>query len=316
MSHLALTSSERGIVVFKLFPSLSYARRMQLSFLLISVGLLFQWLSGTILIGAIMILAGNLFLLVSGYDNLVEYGRFEPSAEWQKVDRNKLEEVKGLQKRIRRWDTSALDITNVLGFVVFAIVIVMLMNWIGNSTGLTRALGIDAAILLVPHWLTGTRRILLLPQLLVKVKTIDALLKKLDPTRFNDSVEIMMLLRGQGKQNIPDDVKFKVTTVSPDKDFLGLYGQVVINSVQGNSYPYFYVVLVARKGFGLRKSYDSLKLPTDIIKEFKSQDEVDVIVIRQFTTSTSGYHTDEERQRDIFLQGLSLMREIAPGPPA
>jgi hypothetical protein len=54
-------------------------------------------------------------------------------------------------------------------------------------------------------------------------------------------IRFLMALRGEQAQ-IPKDVKFRVEPAGGMEGFLGLYGQVVLNEVQGRSYPYFYVV--------------------------------------------------------------------------
>jgi hypothetical protein len=97
---------------------------------------------------------------------------------------------------------------------------------------------------------------------------------------------------------------------SQHKDFLGLYAQVVVNEVNGTSYPYLYVVLVAKKGYGLRNAFDKYSPGSGMIKEFRDQSEVEVIVIRQETTPRSGYFTDRRAGSRIFLDGLSFSKVV------
>jgi hypothetical protein len=123
-------------------------------------------------------------------------------------------------------------------------------------------------------------------------------------------VEYFMLLKGTDEQKVPEDVKFRINIHNQLPDFLGLYGQIVINRVGDKKYPYFYVVLVAKKGYGLKTAFTSYHPPSGIIKEFKVEDDVEVLVIRQKTTRTSGYHTKGRTIRQIFLEGLN-MAEIA-----
>jgi len=49
----------------------------------------------------------------------------------------------------------------------------------------------------------------------------------------------------------------------------------------------------------------------DIDKEFEVQDEVEVVVVRQHTTKTSGYHTNPEAAAFVFNEGFNLAREAA-----
>ncbi len=105
------------------------------------------------------------------------------------------------------------------------------------------------------------------------------------------------------------DVPFCILSITTHLS-LGLYGQVVINAVQGKSYPYFYVVLVAENGSKLKRLYLHYTPPSGIISVFKSQAKVDVFIVRQKTSKTSGYHTKPDRIQRIFGEGLDLMRHL------
>lgn len=306
---------ERGIVVFWLAPSLPYGTRIVAGLALVAVGIAGQVLSGGILPGVTLLAVGNLLLLVRGYDNRVDLGAFDPAVEWQRVELDRLGELAELDRKIRRWDRNVLDISNPLGAIAFVAVAGVLAWIIVAFPGDVRLLAVDGTVLLLPHWLTGIRRILLKPKLLVRVETIQRVLQAARHRLSRHHVQLLMLLRG-GDVQIPDDVKFKVDPTEGDDDFLGLYGQVVINEVQGTSYPYFYVVLVARAGFGLRSAFERYRAPREVTKEFKVQDRVEVMVIRQRTTKTSGYHTKPAAASRILLEGLDVAERVAAGVPA
>ena len=69
MSRLSLSNDERGILVFKFWPNLGYRRLMQISFGLMTLGFVVQWLTGLAFPGVLVLLAGNVLLLVTGYHN-------------------------------------------------------------------------------------------------------------------------------------------------------------------------------------------------------------------------------------------------------
>ncbi|MCP3983500.1 MAG: hypothetical protein GY723_03880 [bacterium] len=301
---------DRAIVVFHVWPSLPHQKRLMLSFGLIAVGLAIQLATVELFPGIVPIALGSLLLLVRGYNNLVDRGAFDPETEWEPVDSKRLADLRGLHRKIRQWDVSALDISNVLGAVVFVLTAGALGAIAWFTRGPTQILVIDAMILLLPHWLTGMRGVLVLPRLMVKVDTIHDLLARSERQLAGDRVQVLMQLKGRETQ-IPEDVKFKVELADRHEDLLGIYGQVVINEVQGRSYPYFYVVVVTRKGFGLRNVGARYPAPEGITIETELQDEVEVLVIRQTTTKKSGYHTDQEQAERIFDVGLSLAREHA-----
>jgi hypothetical protein len=284
--------------------------RFALSFLLVIIGLAIQVYTESFLYGVVPIVLGNLLLLVRGYDNRVDVKHFSPGAAWEKVERSKLDDVVALDKNIRRWDRSIIDVTNYLGAFIFLVVAVALGAAAFFLTGIGRIVALDALILFLPHWVTGVRSILRLPEVVVRAEALTKVLNGGAELVKDDKVEIMMLLKGKDVQ-VPDDIKFRITYPGQDPDFLGLYGQVVINSVQGKSYPYFYVVMVARKGYGLDTAYKELRESGNMTKSYDTEDEVEFIVLRQMTTRTSGYHTKPADALQIFTAGYLFAGRLA-----
>jgi len=305
-------AADRSIVVFKVWPSLDYRRRLFFAFALVVAGLAVQLASESFFWGAPLILLGNLFLLVSGYDNRVDFGKYDPAAEWVRVEPDRLADLKKMDKEIRRWDLSALDVTNVLGLALFIIATASLVILAILLPPIWRILVLDAALLLLPHWLTGTRSVLRTPKLLLKVELLQRLFERMGEELGRHRLTVLMLVQGE-ETRVPSDVKFRVEPTNKPDDFLGMYGQVVLNEVQGRSYPYFYVVLVAKKGLGLELVYRDYRPPGGVTKEFKPQGEVEVLVLRQTTTKKSGYHTKPGTVESLLHEGLHLMgRAIGP----
>jgi hypothetical protein len=132
-----------------------------------------------------------------------------------------------------------------------------------------------------------------------------------EPQLQAHKIEYFLLLKGKDTQ-VPTDVKFKVNIANQHKDFLGYYGQVTLNYIQSTAYPYFYVVMVARKDFGLQEIYNSYRHSGKIVKEFKKQKDVEVLVIRQNTkVGAKGYYTNKNQVQYIFLEGLKLVEKAA-----
>lgn len=309
-----LSSADRGVVVFLFWQSLSYGKRLALAFGLILASFVIQAVTGSFLAGALPILAGNLLLLVKGYNNRVDFGRYDAAAQWETAEIAKLDELEALDKRIRKWDSSLLDVSDLKGGCLFAAVLLGLGFVAVVTRGMTRVLVLDAMVLMLPHWITGIRSTLVLPRLLVKVKTTRELLRDVNVSRQmgDDRVDLMVLLKGKEKR-LPDDIKLRVKLKGQHRDFLGLYAQVVVNEVNGTSYPYLYSVLIARRGYGLQSAFDRYQPGPGLMKELKDQDEVQVLVIRQKTTARSGYSTNHQAACRIFLDGLSLARAVGLG---
>lgn len=310
--------NSRDVVIFHVWQSLNYVPRLLLSLGLIVVGLLLQaagiavGLPGLIalILGLPPLLTGNLFLLVKGYDNRVDLKSFDPTATWETVKREKLTELKELDRKIARWDRSMMDITSGMGILALLFVMGITFWVVLLAPTPLRLLAVDMTLLAIPHWFTGTRRILRLPKLQIKIETVEQLLAAAAPLLGDKKVEILMLLKGKEKR-IPEDIKFRLSFKEQDPDFLGLYGQVVTNDVQGKSFPYFYVVIVAKKGYGLDAVFAGYQPSQGVIKELGGEGEVEFIVIRQFTTTTSGYFTKPETSLLIMTEGVSLAARVA-----
>ena len=306
-------SNARDAVVFWLWRDMAYGRRMLIAFGLIILGFLLQWYSGEIFSGVIPLAAGNALLLVRGYDNRVEFAGFDPSSQWQKVERDRLSQLKDFDRKIRRWDRSFIDISNGLGLATFLLLCLALFGLyvvfdLHYAYRNLRVIPVDMAILFLPHWFTGTRRILRLPGMLVKAEVLEKALDEVKPEAQGLRTEVLMLLKG--KARLPEDIKVKIEPPDAPEEFLGLYGQVVINNVQGKSYPYFYVVLVARPGLDLKRFKGRVRPPKNLMAEYRRQDGVEVLVLRQRTTKRSGYHTSGETVRELLSFGLEQMRRL------
>lgn len=317
MAKVFLDSAEQGIVVFKIWKSLAYKKRILLSSLLIIIGLIIQLMTKTLLPGVVMVFIGNLFLLPSGYDNRIKIGRYNPKAAWENVGKSKLDEFLKLDKQIAKWDRSSMDISNPLGFFTFLIlaavlVILFLIALFEEDTAL-KIISVNGAVLLIPFWVTGVRSKYRILKVVQKINLIVKLLSKEEcrAKLKSHDVDYYFLMGGKEEAKAPVDVKFRVNIENRHEDFLGLYGQIVLNYVQSTSYPYFYMVMVAKQGFGLEHFYKSYTPPHPVIKEYKVQSDVEVLVIRQRTTKTSGYNTKDKQVLKIFLEGIQLAEQAA-----
>lgn len=113
-------------------------------------------------------------------------------------------------------------------------------------------------------------------------------------------------MSGQGDKPIPVDVRLTVSVPDAPPEFLGLQIQVVLNHVQGTPYPYLYAVVVAKENEGLLPVFGRIQPPKGVIHERKTQEDVDVAIIRQHTTRTSGYHTKPAKSAKIIANAVEV----------
>ena len=144
---------------------------------------------------------------------------------------------------------------------------------------------------------------------IVKRMLESPLIKKYPETQTIPYLEV-----GESKKgSFPNDARLMVRFKDAPKDFIGLQGQISINSVKGRPYPYFYVVLIAKHSFDIMKRFGKQSFDK-LVVERKKTSEVDVIVIRQRTTKTSGYHTNTKVQDYTLETGLKVVRALLKKP--
>lgn len=312
---LFLSKSEQDVVVFHVLKSLNYRIRLAISLTLILGGLVIQYLMYDVIPGIFIVFLGNLLLLVKGYNNRVKFGKYTPYVKWEKVSYDRIEELEELNKKVKKWDRSAIDITSGWGFFIFLILAIVIALFFVQTQYYQKSYGILAAnmlVLLIPYWITGAKKILTRPTLIQKIKLIKMIVRSYGKYLKEHKVEYHILLRGKEEKDgvLPEDIKFRVVLKDQHPELLGLYGQISTNDVSGTKYPYFYVVIVAKEGFNIAEKTRDYNPPTPLIKEYTKQDNVEVFIIRQFTTKTSGYHTKNKVVSSIFAEGLRQILEL------
>ena len=308
----------RGEIHFIFAKSLPYNRRLAIILGLLVVGFLLQALvphGFSVLMGAVLLLAATLLSVVAGFSNVPD--EMTGAKEWRGATQEQFQQVLRIARKSRQWDQSSLDITCATGGTVFVAVLVVsslivMVLWGNKQEWLAITLALDAGVLLLPHWVTGVRRILTNDPLTVKIELLRSIVDLWERDRREDeTVHPQMQVRRCPRGEMPCDAKLVFRFAGLGEGFLGLQVQVVLNRVQGSDYPYLYCVLVARPSLGM---LDRLECqPTgSIVTEGnrKEADNVDVLVVRQKTTKTSGYHTNTAACRDIFLFALSLCRQL------
>jgi len=116
-----------------------------------------------------------------------------------------------------------------------------------------------------------------------------------------------------GPEKVPYDLQVKANWSGAPKELYGVQFQVSQNSVQGTSYPYFYAVIVAAKGFHLKQKLRGLLLPKPDVTEYSSEDDVEIVVLRQDPDAKPlGYLTHENDQRRLTVGALKTFDLLRP----
>lgn len=309
---------KQSSVRFYVFKSLSYNTRMLLYLLLIAAGFLFQILMLKVWPGAVFLICATILNLVRGYDSRVRLKGFHTDSNWTQVDMERIHQIEELDSKITKWDKDILDISNGRGsfmFVFTVIVLIITASLFGSLPAYSTAVTIiitDAIILVLPLWFNGIRRILKQGNLGIKVDIISKMEKSFQTIKKagENFKPALMLSRDKNGKSVPKDARFTITFDNMPVDFYGIQAQVNLNLVQGASYPYFYCVIAAKTGFGLGKYKSQIPTCKNIDINFESDSTAEVIVIRQYTTNTSGYHTkinDCSRIMDTALKAARII---------
>ena len=316
----------RHLLQFYVAPRLTYGGRTLAALGPIALGLALQfllpWSDPRLGLNFTLplLFAGNLFLLVRGYD--LKPGGLRGSGEWERSSREAFRGVLDLDRQVARWDQTLVDITCVGGAFFFLLLggltfgAVVILGAIGGAEGEGWAIVLagDAAVLLIPHFVTGTRRGWRPTALRERIESLEIVMKVLEAFHFPAcQIQPMLYVAGTNERKTPSDARVFIRFPDASESFLGLQFQVSINEVKGTKFPYLYAVIVAKPEFGLMSHRATIERHcAKLLVEPGDESDVDVVVIRRKTTKTSGYHTNATMVRRIARSAWSAISEILP----
>lgn len=311
-TQLIRAESAEPVIKFLLLPKLAYRPRLALVAGLVLLALVLQILFLSAWAGFPLLVPAVLLGWIRGYDNRLDFRSYHHAGEWERTEIDRIRQVLDQDRRMKKWDESILDASSVMGCITLAAMAVILgggtILLLEFSPPVAGIVAMDGLTLLGLNWFNGMRSIHRKPDLVLKAEHVDKLLRALPAATFKRGEFLaQMLLKGEGEQQIPEDFKLLVEFKDSPPGFFGVQGQVVVNRVQGAGYPYFYACIVARDEL---KLLDVLgrkpKLPNGVILEQQRKEGVQVIVIRQYTTSTSGYHTQVGTSVSILITAFEI----------
>lgn len=309
---------KQDIIRFHLFTKLPYTTRMVLFLSLVAAGFITQILMLQVFPGAILLMLAVLLTLVRGYKSKIDTTGLRANSNWAQVKMEKLQEVDEFNVKLAKWDKDGLDISNGIGFLFFVLVgfglllASLLLRFLDVSGAVRRIFLMDAIILILPIWFNGLRQISKQDLLCMKtslVRNMEGFFQTIrkDGEQFRPA---LLLTRDKTGKSVPTDCRFTVSIDGMPSDLYGIQAQINLNDVQGTFYPYFYCVIAAKRGFGLAKFAQMVPVPKSIIINHEVDAEAEVIVIRQYTTKTSGYHTKINSCKSILERALTTLRLI------
>jgi hypothetical protein len=215
------------------------------------------------------------------------------------------------------WDRSTLDISNLLGGLVFGLTaVVALLFWAGTSLifgheAMTRLLWIVVALVL-PLFFNGMRRTWKPANLLLRGETLKVARNAVLTRRKGGWIADSVLGMKQGsKGRYPTDARLMIRPVlaegEADDGFIGVQVQVALNTVQGKVYPYLYAVVLAKKSFRMPIP------PATYVVEPGESDDVRFLVVRQAADRKGGWYTPPGVVQTLVDDALDMAEALRGG---
>ncbi len=311
---VAAAEAKEPVLQFAAGKSLPYRRRLAWTAGLVAAGFVVQVAFMDVLWGLPFLVAALVLGWVKGFDTRLDRRAYSADATWERVPFERVEEVLRLDREMTRWDASALDITSGAGVILWVLLSGAIL---GASFWATQAfdeaagwiVGVDGALLLLVQWFSGMRTVDRRADLVLRASTLaDVVARGLERIQEVGEVGAQMQMQGTGKDRVPVDVRMTISNPKAGPHFLGVQGQVVLNRVQGTPYPYFYAVVVSRPGKGLLAAAEQALPAPNVLVEAKRQGDVEIAVVRQETSKTSGYHTDPAAALRVLSTALDLTK--------
>jgi len=284
--------------------------RTTVSVILIATGFVLQWSTRNILAGMPFII---MCVLLNFVKSVTVKKVVAKDFQWREVTPDRIEEVLARCRAVKKFRSKNLGCFVVLLFLLFfaAGFVFPLLKEIALPFTIIATI-VNAVILFSGLIISGRKSAWIPPGLDIKAEIVKQIIES--PLIKNDpglAVAPYLEVGRTEKGSFPNEARVLVRFVNAPDTFIGLQGQISINTVKSKMYPYLYAVLVARPEFGLFDKYKSSKVSLDRITiETKETDEVDVIVIRQTTTKTSGYHTNREMQDYILEASIKIAKSL------
>ena len=294
--------------VYLIFDKIGPRLRAFTSLLLILAGFMLQFGTKNILAGMPFIIACVLINAIRG----VSVKKVTPDTlAWEVVTERKIDEVVEHCRSVKKFRSSRAGCcAGLVVIMIFAVVFISpLIEWSALPFPLMAA--VVNAFLLTAGLVVGGRKSAWMPRALdTKVDIIKTIMGSALIRDDPELTPIPYLEIGRaGSGTFPNDARLLIKLKQAPDDLIGLQVQISINTVRSRDYPYLYGVLVARPGFGLFERFKASKSDFGrLTVEQKKTAEVDVIVLRQATTKTSGYHTDEKTQEYILKEGIKAAK--------
>jgi hypothetical protein len=302
---------------FLLFDAMPLWLRLLISLALLSSALFLQLTAGIAGIAASGFLL--LFLILINWVRKVQISKeeFSRAKDWQPAT---IEAFRNALARLGRIKGVVNTATSGIVYIGFVVVLGFLMAPFAETRRFEEMIFIvaDAVVVGFVVFSSGNRYVwspkpfkIKLPLLIF---THDFILQSW-PGRYR--LEPQFFVQARDDEFLPLDAKLMVHLKENRPDgFYGLQFTLSINTVQNKKYPYFYAVAAARKGYPLKErlavflnnsKIAEKDLASLLIAHQEQKGDVQIVILRQHTSRSRGYHTNKRAVRRIIRISLALL---------
>lgn len=294
---------------YVILDSIGQRTRVLVSLLLIAAGFALQWSTKNILVGLPLIVACVLLNFVKS----VSIKKIRPQKlTWREVTPQRINDVLEHCAKIKRFSSGNTGCVVAFAILIFLAISfgVPILHLLARLSFSLVATVVNAVILFGGLAISGRRSAWMPHALDIKAKIVERMIASSLITSDPVLQAVPYLEIGKSDDGeFPNDTRFLIRFQNAPKSFIGLQGQISINSVKSRAYPYFYCVLIAKSDFKLFEKFGKHTLDKIVIEQKRTK-EVDVIVVRQHTTKTSGYHTNKAVQDYILRESIKLVKSL------
>ncbi len=310
---------------FLLFPKLNIVFRFFFDMILISTVFYLQTNEKTFpfILSLILLL---FFIFFNWVRKINVTKEFEgDKLKWESTN---MEEIREAYRRVRKISgvSTKKGSAFLYIFIVFFITMFIFPILTESKNSLLLPLYIDIVVIGFVVYGSGNRSIWtpigFRKKLEILMSTNDYIMKKWGDRYF---IEPQFHLEENKDKYVPLDAKLLLKVKDkPIKGFIAIQYQISMNSVQDKLYPYFYAVIVAKKEFGLIDKFQKQKnaiverlnkinVPLTL-KAKKAEKDVEILIIRQKTTESSGYYTNDKTIKRIIEASIIIFDDFLKKP--
>jgi hypothetical protein len=292
-------------------PALPQPIRLSFFGIFIIAGVSYQYFipNANWFLGWLIMCAGAMFIIAKDFFNKPLDLGFEDWQPASKTEFNRINDNLTMTNKAKYPFYFRKEVA--IGIIIVIVFIVILLLVIPDTPNGKLILAIlDAGIILIPVFISGSIRLWMPQDLKLKMESFNIIMKEAE--KAGDKLIVTPYIRldkDKAGKRIPEDVRLMIEPKRKPDEFVGTQIQVAINNGPNGAVPYMYAVLLCK---GKGRLFDMLQKQSygNMVTEPGGDKDYGYIVIRQKTAS-GGYHTDAGDCMRLFELVAKTMQTVS-----